>query len=134
MGLLDRFLEWWDNLPGNRVEICYSVECDVDGVIQTASSVNGVSEVRLGWSQITQVCAFKRDCVYLDPIRVALWSEDLGVGVEVTEEDAGYRELIDELPMHLPGCLGRDEWFERVAFPAFAHNLTVLYRRAGAAR
>jgi hypothetical protein len=134
MGILDRIREWWDNLPANRGYLHYLVRLDPVGVSQMMRSTKGVDEVRLEWSQITQVCAYKRDCVHLDQIRVALWSEDLGVGTEMTEEDAGYEELIDSLPLHLPGCLGRDEWFERMAFPAFAHNLTVLYRRAGAAR
>ena len=134
MEILDRFREWWDSLPANRGEIRYSVGFDSSGVAQTVSSATSVDEVRLEWSQITQVCAYKRDCVHLDQIRVAFLSEDLGVGLEVAEEDAGYEELIDALPLRVPGCLGRDEWFERVAFPAFAQNLTVLYRRPGAAR
>ena len=134
MEILDRFREWWDSLPANRGEIRNSVGFDSSGVAQTVSSATSVDEVRLEWSQTTQVCAYKRDCVPLDQIRVAFWSEDLGVGLEITEEDAGYEKLIDALPLRLPSCLSRDEWFERVAFPAFAPNLTVLYRRADVAR
>ncbi len=128
MGILDRFREWWDSLPADRGVIFYSARCDASGITQTVSSLYA-NEVRIAWSQVSQVCAYKRDCFAFDQIRVALWSEDSGVGIEVTEEDAGFEELIDALPLYLPGCLSRDKWFERVAFPAFALNLTSLYRR-----
>ena len=134
MEILHRFRKWRGSLPANRGKIRYLVGFDSSGVTQTVSSATSVDEVWLEWSQITEICAYRRDCVHLDQIRVAFWSEDLGVGLEITEEDAGYEKLIDELPLRLPGCLGRDQWFERVAIPAFAPNITVLYRRAGAGR
>lgn len=49
------------------------------------------------------------------------------VRVDISVEDAGYRMLIEELPRRIVGCLSPDEWFQRVAHPAFETNITELY-------
>ena len=61
MGLLDRFREWWDNLLANRGGLHYSIRLDSVGVSQMVRSTKGVDDVRLEWSQVSEVYAYKRD-------------------------------------------------------------------------
>jgi hypothetical protein len=78
------------------------------------------------WSDVHLVTAFKRDLWAVDCICLYFARSD-DTGVEVDEEMAGWRTLIAALPLHLPGC--REDWWAEVAFPAFAPNLTQIYRR-----
>jgi hypothetical protein len=83
---------------------------------------------RLRWDEIDAVLAYKRDCFSIDQIRVALIDRNGMVRMDISEEDGGYRALIEELPRRLAGCLTQDQWFQRVAIPAFETNMTELYR------
>jgi len=81
---------------------------------------------RLNWSDITRVIAFKRDCFGVDSIRLAFEIKGTHV-IEVHEDMAGWRALVDAIPEHLPGALSHEEWFGKVAFPAFEPCPTTLY-------
>jgi hypothetical protein len=111
-----------------REVVSCTVTCDDLGV--TLSDWTGDREIqaRLRWDEVGAVLAYKRDCLMVDQIRVILVDRSGVVRVDMSEEDAGYRILIDELPRRLVGCLTPDEWFQRVAMPAFETNLTELYR------
>lgn len=106
-----------------------SVVCDASGVSQIERAGGKEAVVRLEWEEITAVHAYKNDCFTVDLIRVAVSDQSGRMCIDVSEEDAGYRELIDALPKYLPGCKTPEEWFFLVAFPAFAMQLTLLYGR-----
>lgn len=84
--------------------------------------------VQFKWSEITRIFAFKRDCWTVDSIRMGV---ELGASraIEVSEEMSGWRNFVKALPVLVPGAPSQDEWFTKVAFPAFALCLTELYPR-----
>jgi hypothetical protein len=50
--------------------------------------------------------------------------------VEVHEEMQGWSQLVEQLPLRLPGAPPLSGWWERVAQPPFAPSLTKLFERA----
>jgi hypothetical protein len=106
-----------------------TVCCDEGGVSQTECFVDREVQTRVVWAEVTAVFAYKQDCFAVDRIWIAIADQHDRVRVELNEDDVGYQALIDELPKRLPGCPSPDEWFTRVAIPAFETNLTVLFRR-----
>jgi hypothetical protein len=80
------------------------------------------------WSEIARIFAFKRDCWTVDSIR--MWVE-LGASraIEISESMSGWKEFVKALPVHVPGALSEEEWFSKVAFPAFELCMTELYPR-----
>jgi len=107
-----------------------SVACDESGIVQCNQLRDREVRERLLWSEVATVYAYKVDCFAVDQIRVALSDSTGRVRVLVCEDYAGYEELIRALPRYLPGCLAPEEWFQRVAFPAFETKWTALYRRS----
>lgn len=104
---------------------CYS---DSDGVYLSFLE-NGIERQRqvLGWEEIEEVWAYKRDLFTVDQICLAIKGED--VELFVTEDISGWAELIAALPTGLPGCLPPEEWLSGVTHPAFEENLTLLYKQ-----
>ena len=82
-----------------------------------------VSEVE--WGKVSRVVAYKRDAMTHDVIALGF----LGTGIDVNEDMEGWDELLKKLPEYLPGCQPFEQWFQTVAFPAFAMNPTDIYRR-----
>ena len=78
------------------------------------------------WSDVVEVSAFKVDRFSFDSIRARLKRSD-GTFLEVAEEMNGFEEVMCSLPAHLSGCRPYDEWWHRVAIPAFETNLTVIW-------
>lgn len=81
----------------------------------------------MAWKDVTTAIAFKRGCYTVDLICIALVGAD--GSLEVNEEMSGWKGLVEALPGYLPGCLAEHEWFQQVAFPAFATNLVHIFRR-----
>lgn len=132
MSLLTR-IRLWCSSHGQAPELAPpTVICGDLGVSQYGWMGGFEIKDQLRWNEVGAVLAYKRDCLMIDQIRVALADLSGLVRIDISEEDAGYRMLIDELPRRLDGCLAPEEWFTRVAFPAFATNMTELYRRPGA--
>ena len=102
-----------------------SVGFDGSGVML----VTATSTAHLPWQDVTGVFAYKKDCFSTDQIRVILSDETKQMFWEITEDDVGYRELIQALPQYLPECKTLTDWWPRVAFPAFEPQWTQLYRR-----
>ncbi len=73
--------------------------------------------------------AYKRDCFAVDQIRLVLGDDRRQSWMEVTEDDAGFKVLIEELARRLPDSRGAHDWWDKVASPAFQTNWTQLYRR-----
>jgi hypothetical protein len=80
------------------------------------------------WSRVVSIHAFKEDLMVVDRICLRLGLGD-GTTAVLSEDVAGWKDLVDALPDYLPGCLPFHEWFFAVAFPAFDPNATELYRR-----
>jgi hypothetical protein len=80
------------------------------------------------WSQVERATAFKRDLMVVDCICLALFLSDERV-LELNEEMAGWDIFVESLPSYLPGCMRFDDWFSRVAFPAFATNEMEIFSR-----
>jgi hypothetical protein len=84
--------------------------------------------VQFRWSEITRIIAFKRDCLTVDSIRM-LVELNASQTLEISEEMSGWNGFVKDLPLRIPGALSQDQWFTKVAFPAFALCLTELYPR-----
>jgi hypothetical protein len=118
----------WNRLrtleTATRCEIFY----DNDGLRAEWRDPSGAwTRVALEWDEVTSVVAFKRDVFTVDLICLAFNTADRVC--EINEEMIGYKALVKHLPTFLPGCLQHDDWFQRVAFPAFVPNATEIYSR-----
>jgi hypothetical protein len=85
--------------------------------------------LELRWSEVEEVHAFKRDLFSTDLICLAFKRSGRDEYCEIHEEMAGYHDLIERLPIHLPQF--NQAWFSSVAFPAFKPNHQVIWRRSG---
>lgn len=98
------------------------------GITRTTHfSDKSVSTISSKWSEVTAIHAFKRDVFAYDLLCVAITDPE-GV-IELDEEMEGWENLIEALPSYLPGTLSRADWWEKVAFPTFATNMTTLYSK-----
>ena len=75
-----------------------------------------------------RVFAYKRDHWTTDTICLDFYAGDRGIGV--SENDEGYSELVEQLPGYIEGFPPQNDWFAKVAFPAFETNFTVLLDRS----
>jgi hypothetical protein len=80
------------------------------------------------WEAVARVVAYKRDLYIYDLVCVAFEFAD-GTAFEIHEEMMGWQDLIDSLCQRLPGCAPFDEWWPKVASPAFETNETTLFDR-----
>jgi len=108
---------------------CHSVILhDGSGLMLTDSYEDGsVDKAEVYWSEVVRLVAYKRDCFAIDLICLGLVTDKRFV--EVNEEMEGWEGLIDALPTYLPGTLEKADWWEKVAFPAFATNWTTLFTK-----
>ena len=107
-----------------------SVRCDEAGVSLVERRGEAQAEEKVSWDRIGAVVAYKQDCYAYDKIYIALVDDNGRVKLLVSEDDTGYKSLIENLPAYLSGCLAPEAWFQRVAFPAFETQATELYRSA----
>ena len=106
------------------------VQWDANGLNLTVQKGGReLQNLRLAWDRVTGVFAYKRDCFTIDQICLAIGSDELEQWIEVTEDDAGYKKLLEQLPTHLAGFPTRDEWWQSVALPPFKTQRTQLYGR-----
>jgi hypothetical protein len=76
------------------------------------------------WVDITRIVSFKRDLFTYDLICLQLsW---LGGHLLFDEEMAGWYQFVHHLNSALPIL---EKWEEKVMFPAFATNETVIYQK-----
>jgi hypothetical protein len=104
----------------------YFIAFDSEGFAVKKKDSTDKPLVDVHWSAIERVTAFKRDFLTVDCICLAFECTDERT-TEINEEIDGWQEFQTALPTHLPGF--KENWFSEVAFPAFATNLTELYRR-----
>lgn len=82
---------------------------------------------RVHWPSVREIRAYKRDLLTRDLICLAFRDTDADEYFEVHEEMVGFDLLRARLAEVFPTVPAG--WFGDVARPAFATNLTVLFRR-----
>jgi len=88
---------------------------------------DGPRTTAIRWKDTDRIFVFKKDLVVVDLICTTI---EAGSNVLNFDEDAeGWLQLVEGLPVYLPGCIQFAEWFEKVAFPAFATNPILIYKR-----
>jgi hypothetical protein len=100
----------------------YRVICDESGFTVVD---DGKTLARVAWAEVLEIFAYKQDLLTMDMICLGFRVKDDGTFRVVSEEDLGYKEFLAELPRRFSGL--RTDWFETVAYPAFATNRTTLW-------
>jgi hypothetical protein len=126
MSMLDEIRERLGNL--RQASAKYSVHCDETGLTQIAQKGDTTQARHMVWDEVTMVFAYKRDCFAVDQIRVVVAANRTD-WIEVTEDDEGYKCLIEQMPARIAGCPALDEWWDRVALPPFETQWTQIYTR-----
>ena len=80
---------------------------------------------RIRWTDVQEIVAYKLDLMAVDCICLGFRTQDEADYYEVVEEDRGYKELASELERVFPEI--RNDWFQKVAFPAFETNWTTIW-------
>jgi hypothetical protein len=105
-----------------------SLRREADGFLVQAKT--GGAPARVRWDEIIEVRAFKMDLISRDLVCLSISAGKGGVAsrsIQLHEEMPGWYTLLEELQANLPGC--RTDWWAEVAFPAFATNERVIFRR-----
>ena len=92
-------------------------------------SVRGAGGVRVLWSSIRCIRAFKRDLLTSDEVLLSFENDAEPEYIEVSEEEPGFEEFRLEIEKRFSFPAG---WWEAVLKPAFARNESVLYARMDA--
>ena len=90
----------------------------------------GKISVRVQWSDVVEICAFKRDLFAIDEICFGFRLKDTQQLLCAGEQDVGFENLQPEMEQKFSGI--RRDWFREVAGPAFAENWTLLWQIAEA--
>ena len=77
-------------------------------------------------NDVIEIRAFKIDLFTVDEVRFAVSLRD-GTDFELSEEHPAFGAFVDALKVRFPAIEG---WENRVIQPAFATNMTVLFRGA----
>ena len=80
---------------------------------------------QLAWASVKEIFAFKLDMGTFDTIRLGFRVSDDGTYWQVDEDDPGFRELLAEVERRFD--IVDEDWWSKVAFPAFATNRTTLW-------
>jgi hypothetical protein len=78
------------------------------------------------WTKVTKITAFKLDLFSTDLVCIEFEQEN-DAPVRTNEEMTGYDALKKTLPLRFAGL--NIEWEKSVVLPAFATNLTVLWKK-----
>jgi hypothetical protein len=81
------------------------------------------------FADVDGVIAYKRNLVYLDLIGAAFGTA--AGATELNEGMPGWDQLMEALPVRLPGARSYAEAFREIATPPFAANKTTLFKRVG---
>ena len=80
---------------------------------------------RCYWADVKEVVAWKEDCFTSDNICIGFRVEEEPQYLQVVEEAEGWQELLAELEQRYR--IRPEDWWSRVAFPAFRTNWTSLW-------
>jgi len=107
--------------PGNGV-----ISLSEDGFTVRGGPTD-VTDVK--WSDVEEIRAYKADLFSYDLICWGFGLRGEDALVEVNEEMAGFERLQEAVGARYGVAL--EDWWSRVAFPAFATNMTVIWSRQG---
>jgi hypothetical protein len=110
------------------VDQAFEIQCDDIGV-RLAGAPRSESRLKLIWERIDTVFAYKQDCLTTDQIRLIFGNGVDSIWVEVCEDDVGFDALLAKMGRRLPGFPDVNDWWDKVALPAFETRWTELYRR-----
>ena len=114
----------------SRRDTSVSVRCDELRISQFVSEgQDAVRTQRLPWDRVAQVVAYRRDLLTIDQICLAIVCDDPEESIEVSEDDDGYKHLIEELPKRPTEFPAPEEWWQKIALPPFETQWTRLYSR-----
>jgi hypothetical protein len=103
------------------------IRCNQAGfAVSTADSSQPTASIE--WCDVNAVLAYKRDLYAVDLICLGFVTAN--ATIEVHEEMQGWSQLVEQLPLSLPGAPLLSGWWERVAKPPFASSVTKLFERA----
>jgi hypothetical protein len=83
------------------------------------------TQTEVHFSDVKEIFAFKRDMFSVDLICLGFRTSEDGSYCEVSEEMSGYEELLGLLNERFGIKL--EDWFSKVAFPAFETKLTTIW-------
>ena len=100
--------------------------------VGVADAARGGPVWQCQWEEVREVVAWKVDVFTYDVICIGFRISDEAKYLFVSEEAAGYGELLAALKYQYGIRL--QDWFQQVAFPAFRENWTVLWSERNEAR
>ena len=83
MSKIDEVRKWLRNL--RREPAKFSVRCDETGLTQIVQQGEDIQPSGLGWDEVTEAFAYKRDLFSVDQICIILGTEDPTRWIEVRE-------------------------------------------------
>ena len=86
---------------------------------------HGNTLARASWSEILEIFAYKRDLFTTDETCLGFRVHEDGTSMMVSDDFAGYGELLTELERRFPGI--RTNWLAEYHFPAFVPIRTTLW-------
>jgi hypothetical protein len=95
---------FWSGLRKRQALVPRTIRSDEVGVTQIEGLGDREVQERIAWDDISAVFAYKQDCFAVDRIWVAVADRNGKIRIEVSEDDAGYDCLVNELPRRLSGC------------------------------
>jgi hypothetical protein len=114
--------------PAKRKEADIAIYFDEKGFTVRSKRDASKSTGPVPWSEVVSVSAFKQDWLTIDCICLAVALSDDST-IVLNEDMEGWKAFTASLPSFLRGCRPSNDWFSEVAFPAFATNMTAIYRR-----
>jgi hypothetical protein len=88
--------------------------------------IHSKEDVHVCWGDITKISAYKLDLGTFDEICLGIYTSGSTDGFELQESWAGYKTLVAELERRFNFA---EEWWSKIAFPAFVPNYTILYEQ-----
>jgi hypothetical protein len=100
-----------------------------DRHIALLDASNGKSVWHVEWAQVSEIAAWKDDVFAYDIICLGFQAKGETEYNCCDEEDHGWDDLL--LAMERTLGVRSSDWWERLAFPAFQKNWTVLWKLTG---
>jgi hypothetical protein len=124
--MISQVFRWFRRPKKSSRQLPTRIVADAAGVTVFAVG-NELASFR--WDQVAAVTASKQDLFTTDCVWLEFELEDATDPVCVHEELEGYRILVDEMERYCVGFV--PDWWQRVAFPAFVPNVTLIWKRGG---
>lgn len=118
---------WFSRKKPNTKPLPTSVRLDGEAV-RVFANAQEIDSFR--WEELEWIRAFKQDCFGVDRIWLMFDKTGCDEPVCIHEEVEGYEALIAEMQRRCAGNGLDEEWWKKVAFPAFRVNHTVVWRQS----